>query len=332
MSIESGEIAVYPFQSSPILASHGAPVVLPTFSRSPVVSVGRKPMVHSYARKICVQQLVELQASVLAKKTALVMGEVQMSYGELNGRANQVAQHLQRMGVRPDVCVGICLESPPDLVIAQLAVLKAGGAYVLLNPADAPQRLANIVTNSRMFLLLTQECLLERLPANITSTMCMDVDGALFATYDTENPLPATSLEHLAYVSSATPSERGAVTHMELMNLVNWYHRSFAVSADACVTRVTDPARAVADWEIWPYLAIGSTLRLLEKERRWTPHLLQDWLLANAITHAFLPARLAESLLALAWPEQTSLRYLFTSVDMLYQHPVVSLPFALVIL
>jgi non-ribosomal peptide synthetase component F len=335
MAIDNNEIAVYPFQRFPIFVSHGASATLPSLPRSHALSTALKHTTHSYAKKICVQQLVELQAAVLPQKTALIIDGAQMSYGELNRRANQVAQHLQRLGVRPDVPVGICMECLPALIVAQLGILKAGGAYVVLDPADAPEQLAAILAESNLPVLLTQENLLASLPAHASLVVCLDADRTLFETYDTENPLPATSLENLAYILSSSISpmqpEEGVVTHMGLLNLVNWHHRTFAVSADACVTYVSSSTCAVAGWEIWPYLAIGSTLCLPENAWQMTPLLLQNWLLANEITHAFLPPSLAGCLLTLAWPARSSLRYLFTCADGL-PLPSAVLPFALVTL
>ncbi|HEY4382991.1 MAG TPA: AMP-binding protein [Ktedonobacteraceae bacterium] len=346
MAIDNNEIAVYPFQRFPIFASRGASATPSSLPRSYALSTALKHTTHSYAKKICVQQLVELQAAVLPKKTALIIGGTQMSYGELNSRANQVAQHLQRLGVRPDVPVGICMECSPALIVAQLGILKAGGAYVVLDPADAPEQRATIpadapeqwaviLAESNLPVLLTQEKLLAYLPASASQIVCLDADGTLFETYDTENPLPATSLENLAYILSSSISpmqpEEGAVTHTGLLNLVNWHHRTFAVSADSCVTYVPSSTCAVVGWEIWPYLAIGSTLCLPENGWQMTPLLLQDWLLANEITHAFLPSSLAEGLLTLAWSARSSLRYLFTCADV-SQPPSAVLPFALVTL
>ncbi len=332
MYSESHELAARLFHvSSSAFANQKPSATLPVAS-----SAAAKSVAPSNAKTVCVQQLVELQASVLTTKTALVMGEAAMSYGELNARANQVAHHLQHMGVGPEVLVGICMERSLDFIVALLGVLKAGGAYVPLDPAYPAERLAFMLSDSNAPVLLTQEKLLAILPESNAQVVCLDADAdaEMLQAYSTENPVPATSLENLVYIiytSGSTGQPKGVeITHSGLLNLVNWHHRAFTVSADARASHVASPAFDAAGWEIWPYLALGSTLYLPDEETRVTPHLLRDWLVTNEITHSFMPTLLAESLIALEWPAQTSLRYLLTGADTLHHYPTASLPFALI--
>jgi amino acid adenylation domain-containing protein len=288
----------------------------------------------SYAKRVCIQQLVELQASVLPEKIALVMGNQTLSYAELNSRANQIAHYLQHIGIGPEVLVGVYMDRSLDFIVALLGILKAGGAYVPLDPAYPAEHLAFMLADSQTPVVLTQKHLLELLPTTAAHVVCVDSNASLFQTYSSENPVPATSLNNLVYVtytSGSTGQPKGVeVTHSALLNLVNWHHRSFTVSADSRATQVASPAFDAAGWEIWPYLSIGSTLYLPDEETRVTPHLLRDWLIANEITHSFLPTLLAESLMTLQWPAHTSLHYLLTGADTLHQYPDASLPFALV--
>jgi amino acid adenylation domain-containing protein len=299
-------------------------------SSSPIASNS----IQSSAKSVCVQQLIELQVTVLGEKTALVMGEESLSYNELNQRANQLAYHLQSLGVGPEVLVGICMERSLNFIVGLLGILKAGGAYVPLDASYPAERLAFMLEDSQVSVLLTQKKLLERLPESKAHKVCLDTESELLERYSTENPLPATSLENLIYViytSGSTGRPKGVeITHAALLNLVNWHHQAFGVSADARATQVASPSFDAAGWEIWPYLTIGSTIYLPDEETRVTPLLLRDWLIENEITHSFLPTLLAESLLSLEWPTQTALRYLLTGADMLHQYPSASLPFLLV--
>jgi amino acid adenylation domain-containing protein len=257
-----------------------------------------------------------------------------MSYGELNSRANQAAHLLQQLGAGAEVLVGIYMERSLDFIVGLLAILKAGAAYLPLDPSYPTERLAFMLTDSHAPVLLTQEKLLDRLPESNIHLVTLDGDRDLLESYSSENLLPATSLDNLAYViytSGSTGQPKGVeITHSGLLNLVNWHHQAFTIAADTRATHVASPAFDAAGWEIWPYLSLGATIYLPDEETRVTPPLLRDWLLANEITHTFMPTLLAESLIALPWPSQAPLRYLLTGADTLHHRPSANLPFTLI--
>src|SRR6266487_1971620 len=121
-----------------------------------------------YPRDACVPQLVALQARITPEAVALVVGDQVISYQELNRRANQLAHHLQALGVRPNVLVGICVERSFDMVVGLLGIFKAGGAYVPLDPSYPPDRLAFMMHDAQVPLLVTQNHLTSRLPTEGT--------------------------------------------------------------------------------------------------------------------------------------------------------------------
>ena len=107
--------------------------------------------------QVCTHELFEQRVTDCPGAVALVFGELQVSYGELNERANKVAHHLRRRGVGPDVLVGVCLKRSPEMVVALLGVWKAGGAYVPLDPAYPPDRLSFMIEDAQPHVLLTEE-------------------------------------------------------------------------------------------------------------------------------------------------------------------------------
>ena len=115
-----------------------------------------------YQEEICLQQLFETQAQRTPERIALVFQSRQVTYGDLNKRANQLAHYLKKLGVGPEVCVGICLERSLEMVTGLLAVLKAGGAYLPLDPAYPTDRLAFMLADSQARVLLTQSNLAGR--------------------------------------------------------------------------------------------------------------------------------------------------------------------------
>ncbi|MFO2466427.1 amino acid adenylation domain-containing protein, partial [Pseudomonas sp. 15FMM2] len=152
-----------------------------------------------YPLERCVHQLIEDQVRRTPEAAALVFGDTQLSYREMDRRANQLAHQLIGLGVGPDVLVGLALERSLEMVIGLLAVLKAGGAYVPLDPDYPSERLAYMIEDSAIGLLLSQRSVLASLtlPAAL-KTLCLDEPGD--ATFSTANPDVVLSPENLAYV------------------------------------------------------------------------------------------------------------------------------------
>lgn len=176
-----------------------------------------------YPQNQCIHQLFETQVERSPDAIAVVFEDQQLTYQELNQRANQVAYYLRALGVSPEVLVGICVERSLDMVIAILATLKAGGAYVPLDTSYPQERLALILEDAKPLVLLTQKQLVAQLPKHGAKVVCMDADWEINGFNCVhENPSSSVTAKNLAYViytSGSTGTPKGVlITHQALVN------------------------------------------------------------------------------------------------------------------
>ena len=217
-----------------------------------------------YAQPQCLQVLLQAQALATPEATALIVGDRQVSYGELNAAANRLAHYLRSRGVGPEHLVGVFAERSLEMVVGLLAVLKAGAAYLPLEPDQPDQRLAYMLEDSGATLLLTQEHLLARLPASDRQVLCLDRDAALFAEYPVDDPDLLNHPDQLAYsiyTSGTTGRPKGAGnSHAALCNRLQWMQATFALDQHDRVLQKTPFGFDVSVWEFfWP-LMTGATL------------------------------------------------------------------------
>ena len=182
-----------------------------------------------------IHHLFEAQVEQTPDIVAVVYGDAQLTYCELNCRANQLAHLLRQRGVGPEVLVGVCMERSLALLIALLGVLKAGGVYVPLEPTYPPERLALMLADTQAPVLLTQHHLLPRLPASRAQLVCLDTDWETIAQESETNPGRPVDAEHLAYVmytSGSTGRPKGVgVRHHSVVRLVkNTTYASFTAA------------------------------------------------------------------------------------------------------
>jgi Condensation domain/AMP-binding enzyme len=172
----------------------------------------------------CVHQLFEAQAEKTPQAAALIFEKEELSYSDLNRRANQLAHYLRALGVGPDVPVGICMERSTEMVVSLLAVLKAGGAYVPLDATYPPERLSFMLEDAGAQVLLTQGKLTESLPKHKARVVHLEADWQEIAQQEEQNPVNETTMENLAYVmytSGSTGTPKGVcVTHRGIVRLV----------------------------------------------------------------------------------------------------------------
>ncbi len=287
----------------------------------------------SYPRNRSVSDLVAAQAAATPNAVALVACGHLIAYGDLDKRANQIANYLITLGVGPETIVGLCLERSPESVMCALAVLKAGGAYLPLDPAYPSDRLLFMLNDARPRVLITRAELAGKFSAGPWKVVSIDRDRES-ENHSTDSPANQTTPDNLAYViytSGSTGRPKGVeITHKSLLNLVSWHRREFEITPQDRASHLASVGFDAAVWEVWPYLTTGASLHLPDELTRISPELLRDWLVANEITISFLPTALAERVMTLKWPTDTALRILLTGADTLHRCPTDNLPFELV--
>ena len=209
------------------------------------------------------QQRFEEQARQRPQAVALILDEQRLSYGELNARANRLAHCLIARGVGADVPVGLALERSLDMLVGLLAILKAGGAYLPLDPAAPEERLAHILDDSGVRLLLTQRHLLERLPRQ-AGVEVLAIDGLVLDGYAESDPLPTLSADNLAYViytSGSTGKPKGTLlTHRNALRLFSATEAWFGFDERDVWTLFHSYAFDFSVWEIFGALLYGGRL------------------------------------------------------------------------
>ena len=288
-----------------------------------------------YPSDNCIHQLFEKQVERTPDGVAVVFEEQQLTYQQLNSRANQLAHYLKSLGVGADVLVGICVERSIEMVVGLLGILKAGGAYVPLDPEYPTERLRFMLDDSQVPVLLTQHSLLEGLAQHQAQLVCLDTDWQMISQLNQDNLITETQTTNLAYViytSGSTGTPKGVmIAHQSLLNLVFWHQRTFKIISSDKATQLAKTAFDAAVWELWPYLTTGASIYLVKPEILSSLVKLRDWLISNKITISFLPTPLAQELLSLEWPaEGLALRTLLTGGDKLHQYPSDLIPFPVV--
>ena len=297
-------------------------------------SSDRTAVPHDSQRDCLVVELFSEHARKMPTAMALASATKTLTYEDLDRESNRLAHYLQSWGVGPDVPVGICLGRSPSMVLAALATLKAGGAYLPLDPSDPTERLAYMLFDANVRVLITREDISCPVRGASWRAVLLDKDATSIGEQPTTPLGTVTSGEHLAYViytSGSTGRPKGVqITHASLLNLVSWHQNAFAVTPKDRASQVANVGFDAAVWEVWPYLTAGASVRFPEESARFAPGNLRDWLLHERITISFVPTVLARQLMRLKWPKESTLRVLLTGADTLPDYPPSDLPFLVV--
>jgi natural product biosynthesis luciferase-like monooxygenase protein/amino acid adenylation domain-containing protein len=215
-------------------------------------------------------QLFTEQVARTPDAIALISQNAQIRYQELENRANQVAWYLRHQGVGPEVCVGICLGRSIDMVVGLLGILKAGGVYVPLDPDYPTERLALLIREAGLRLVLTQQALLERIPTASISTLCLDRDSELLALESTTPPDSGACSENLAYVlytSGSTGLPKGVmVPHRGLVNYLSWSTETYEVALGTGTLLHSSLTFDLTITGLFPPLLAGRSVTLLQED------------------------------------------------------------------
>src|ERR1700722_20197396 len=226
----------------------------------------------SYPGDLGIHELFEAQVLRSPDAVALVYGDQELSYGELNRRSNRLGRYLRELGVGPEVRVGLCVERSLEMVVGLLGILKAGGAYVPLDPEYPAERLAYMLEDTAAPVLLTQRHLQDRLPVSWAQAICLDRDWEELADKSEEDLSCVASGENAAYViytSGSTGQPKGVVvTHEGLGNYLRWSCAAY-VGKEGVGALVHSPLGFdLTVTSIYVPLLTGGCIRLIEEEKK----------------------------------------------------------------
>jgi amino acid adenylation domain-containing protein len=272
----------------------------------------------AYPHDQYVHVLFEARAAEHPDATAVVFEDCQLSYDELNLRANRVAHHLRKLGVRPDTRVGLCVERGLDMVVGLLAVLKAGGAYVPLDPAYPVERLAYMLEDSAPVVVLTHAQVQAPVYAAIHSTLAGVGNAAPVVDLQRDAESWESELKtdpdwfrvglapgHLAYViytSGSTGKPKGVmIQHQGVINLLRSMRDMTNVTSADCVLAVTTLAFDIAGLELFLPLVCGARIALADAARSHDPGALVEMMAASGATMAQATPATWRMLLEAGW-------------------------------
>ncbi|TRU24576.1 MAG: amino acid adenylation domain-containing protein [Microcystis aeruginosa Ma_QC_B_20070730_S2] len=252
----------------------------------------------SYPDHYCIHQLFEAWVEQTPDAIALIFKGEQLTYRELNSKANQLANYLQTLGVKTETLVGICIEPSLEMIVGILGILKAAGAYVPIDPTYPSERIAYMLDDSQLAVLLTEEKLVTSLPQHQAQVICLDSDWKEISTESKSYPITSLTPENLAYViytSGSTGKPKGVlVAHRGLCNLSQAQIKLFDVQPDSCVLQFASISFDASIWEIVMALCAGARLYLGTREELQPGQPLLELLQEQEITHLTLvPSALA---------------------------------------
>ena len=218
----------------------------------------------------CIHTLFEVQVEKTPHAVAVVFKNQQLTYQELNHRANQLAHYLQTLGIKSEALVGICVERSLEMVVGLLAILKANGAYVPLDPSYPLERLAYILDNSQASVLLTQTSLVGEIPQHQAQVVYLDTDRHLISQQSQENLSSKVTLDNLAYViytSGSTGKPKGVqIPHLALSNFLHSMREAPGLSDRDTLLAVTTYSFDIAALELFLPLISGARLVVVGQE------------------------------------------------------------------
>ncbi|NIA28584.1 MAG: amino acid adenylation domain-containing protein [Actinobacteria bacterium] len=237
--------------------------------------------------------LFEEQVERNPEAIAVSFEKQNLTYGELNSRANRIAHYLRKAGVGPEDIVGLCIDRSLDVVIGLLGILKAGGAYLPLDPYYPSERLAYMMENSGVSLVLTHFTIKDRLPAFKGKYLYLDKEAETFVNESTDNLSCISRPENLSYIiytSGSTGRPKGVMlTHRGLVNLVQAQIKVFAVRSDSKVLQFASFSFDASVSEIFMALISGAALHLIDRETMLSSPKLLKALQEREITTITLP-------------------------------------------
>jgi amino acid adenylation domain-containing protein len=295
--------AVYAREEIERLAQRFA-VLLESAARFPETEIGRLEILdenerrqllvefnatgHDFEQDKCLHQLVEAQVDRSPNELAVISDDKELTYAELDARANQLAHRLQKVGVGPEVRVAVCAERSIEMLIALLGTLKAGGAYVPLDPSYPRERLAFVLDDTGARVLLIQKDLESKLPAHDATVLYLDGVAEEQVTGKRERPLTAVTPDNLAYViytSGSTGNPKGVlISHRSINNRLLWTNHTFPLSSGDRLLQKTPYTFDASIWELFAPLLAGAVVVMARRGGHQDPSYLAQTVAEREIT------------------------------------------------
>ena len=275
-----------------------------------------------YPKDKCIHELFEAQVEKAPDAIAVVFEDQEITYRDLNHRANQLGHYLRRQGVGPDIWVALVMERSIEMVIAILGILKAGGAYLPVDPDLPTERIQFLLGDAHIQWLLTQDKLRSGVTDFDGEVLCLDGDRAKLSNESRENPQPTAQGHHAAYViytSGSTGTPKGVVNVQDgLRNRIQWMQQTYRLSAMDRVLQKTPYTFDVSVWEfLWP-LSSGACLVLARPGGQRDSAYLVELIQSQRITTLhFVPSMLGVFLQEPGVERCSSLRQVFCSGEAL---------------
>jgi amino acid adenylation domain-containing protein len=264
----------------------------------------------AFSQDKCLQQLFEHQARVAPEAVAVVCEDEELTYGELDRRANQLAYHLQKHGIGLESLVGICIQRSPEMLVGLLGILKAGAAYLPLDPAYPKERLAFMIADAGVKVVVTQKELKGRTPEGVRH-VCLDSDWKKIEQGRDVSPTCVTSPDNLAYViytSGSTGKPKGVlIEHRGVVNVIEASIKKFGVGLGSRVAQLASLNFDASVLEIFTALLSGATLHLADSLVLMSGAELSRFLRENGITTMAIPPSLLDLVPAGDYPALRSI-------------------------
>jgi amino acid adenylation domain-containing protein len=246
-----------------------------------------------YPKDKTIHQLFEEQVARTPNAIAVIAEDQPLTYRQLNQRANQLAHYLRLLGAQPNIPIGICIERSLEMVIGLLGILKAGAGYLPLDPTYPQDRLALMMEDAQVSVLLTSKNLLSSLPVHQAQVVCLDIDWSIISQKPDLNLNDlATShdLAYLIYTSGSTGKPKGVVmNHRPLVNLLQWQADASISKTESRTLQFSPISFDVSFQEIFSTWNTGGTLIVISEELRRDPGALLHFLQKQSIERLFLP-------------------------------------------
>ncbi|MCM3538297.1 non-ribosomal peptide synthetase [Priestia endophytica] len=251
-----------------------------------------------YSSENMIQTVFEKQVKKTPEAIAVIYENEQMTYKELDERANQLAHYLQKRGVGPDSLVGVYMERSTQMMVALLGILKSGGAYVPLDPTYPESRLRYILEDASIEVLVTQEKLKNLGISQRIETICMNQDGTAIEKEESTvctSSVTGRNLAYVMYTSGSTGNPKGVmIEHHSVINYLEWMQHQYPLSEKDVILQKTPFSFDVSVWELFWGLSVGACVSILPPGGEKDPSIIAEVIEKHQVTIVqFVPSMLS---------------------------------------